>query len=252
MIGAIFYSNPFGGLLVGALLLAAGRPIIVKVARRREKKPWLRCRILTISLVLHLLAGPGQIYVIDHFYNGVADWNRYVNRGALLAPNFRHFDFNIRPGSIGGLVNNGSVSIATGIVFAIFGINQIGAFFVFAFLSWVGCILFFRAFSLTFGGVGSRRYAYVLFFLPSIIFWTADVSKEAIIADAPSAARGLLRSGQDPLPPQGWDLPGDPRLCDRHLHPAQRAARGDGRVPPVAMMVAPSTGRRKRAGEPGG
>jgi len=179
VIGALLHSNPFAALVVAFLLFAAGRPIIVKVAAA-EGKPWL-VRILTISLLLHLLAAPGQIFVIDHFYNGIADWNRYVNRGAELAPGFRHFDFHIVPGSIGGIVSNGSVSIAAGIVFALFGINQIGAFFVFAWLSWLGCILFFRAFSLTFGGVGSRRYAYLIFFLPSIIFWTADVSKEAIM-----------------------------------------------------------------------
>jgi hypothetical protein len=44
-------------------------------------------------------------------------------------------------------------------------------------------LLFYRAFTITFPGVwaGHRRYAYLIFFLPSTLFWTADVSKEAIM-----------------------------------------------------------------------
>ena len=246
-IGAILYSNPFAALVVGALLFAAGRPIIVKVAAL-EGKPWL-VRILTISLALHLLAGPGQIWVIDHFYHGVADWNRYVSRGAVLAPNFRHFDFHIVPGSIGGIVNNGSVSIAAGIVFAIFGINQIAAFFVFGWLSWLGTILFFRAFSLTFGGVGSRRYAYLIFFLPSIIFWTADTSKEAIMlislgVASYGAARVLAhRRGGISLVIVGCAI-------GILVRPNELLVAMAGFT--VAMMVSPTTGRRETCGNPAG
>ncbi len=242
-IGALFYSNPFAALVVGALLFAAGRPVIVKVAAA-ENKPWL-VRIMTISLGLHLLAAPAQIYVIDHFYNGVADWNRYVSRGAKLAPNFRHFDFHIVPGSIGGIVSNGSVSIAAAIVFALFGINQIGAFFVFGWLSWLGTILFFRAFSLTFDGVGSRRYAYLIFFFPSIIFWTADTSKEAIMlislgVASYGAARVLAHRGG------GITLVIVGCAIGILIRPNELLVAMAGFT--VAMMVAPRTGRRKREG----
>ena len=42
-------------------------------------------------------------------------------------------------------------------------------------------IFFYRAFTLTFAGADHRRYALMLFFLPSLIFWTADVSKESLM-----------------------------------------------------------------------
>jgi len=85
--------------------------------------------------------------------------------------------------NVRGIVNDGSVSIATGIVMAIVGTNQIATFLVFSWLSFLGTILFYRAFTLTFAGApaGHRRYALMLFFMPSVIFWTADVSKEAIM-----------------------------------------------------------------------
>jgi hypothetical protein len=182
-------SSPLAVLVVLAVLLLASRVIITRVAVA-EAKPWL-VSIMTISLVLHLLAAPAQIFVTQHFYHGIADWIRYEHQGANLAPGFRHLNFSLQPGNLRGIVNDGSVSIAAGIVFAIVGINQLASFLVFSWLAFLGTILFFRAFSLTFAGADQRRYAYLLFFFPSMIFWTADVSKEAIMM----VSLGLLAYG---------------------------------------------------------
>jgi hypothetical protein len=122
--------------------------------------------------------------VVDHFYHGIADWNRYVHQGALLAPNFRHFDFTTAGANVRQIVNDGSVSIAAGLAMAIVGVNELATFLVFSWLAFLGSILFFRAFTLTFPGADHRRYAYMLFFLPSLIFWTADISKESLMMPA--------------------------------------------------------------------
>jgi hypothetical protein len=174
-------SNPVIAVVIALVLFGLSRPIIQRVASA-EASPWL-VRILTISFILHLLAAPAQIFVVDHFYHGVADWLRYDNQGSILAPDFRHLNFTLAHANVRGIVNDGSVSIAAGIVMAIVGVNQLGAFLVFAWLSFLGTVLFYRAFTLTFprAWAGQRRYALMLFFLPSLIFWTADVSKEAIM-----------------------------------------------------------------------
>ena len=172
-------SNPIGVVIVAAVLYAASRPIILWVAEK-EKNPWL-VRILTISLIIHLLMAPAQIFVVDHVYAGVADWTRYDTQAAIIAPHFRAFNFTLAGSNIHGIVNDGSVSIFTGVVMAIVGANQLATFLVFAWLSFLGSILFYRAFTLTFGGAGHRRYAYLVFFLPSTLFWTSDASKEAIM-----------------------------------------------------------------------
>jgi hypothetical protein len=172
-------SNPLTVLVVLVVLVLASRVIITRVALA-EAKPWL-VSIMTISLILHLAAAPAQIFVTQHFYHGIADWIRYEHQGALLAPGFRHLNFSLQPGNLRGIVNDGSVSIAAGVVFAIVGINQLASFLVFSWLAFLGTVLFFRAFSMTFAGADQRRYAYLLFFFPSMIFWTADVSKEAIM-----------------------------------------------------------------------
>ncbi|MGA3148532.1 MAG: hypothetical protein ABSF33_13815 [Acidimicrobiales bacterium] len=172
-------TNPFIAVLVAGVLFGLGRLIIKRVAFA-ENNQWL-VRIMTIGLVLHLIAAPTQIFVVEHVYGGIADWTRYTHQGAILAPNFHRFDFTLAGANLRQIVNDGSVSIATGIVMAIVGVNLTATFLVFSWLSWVGCVLFYRAFTLTFAGADHRRYALMLFFLPSLIFWTADVSKESIM-----------------------------------------------------------------------
>ncbi len=184
-------SSPIGVILTLAVLIGVSRPIIKWVAAK-EKNPWL-IKILTISLILHLAASPAQIYVVDHFYHGIADWIRYDQQGSLLAPNFRSFNFTLAGSNVHAIVNDGSVSIFTGVVMAIVGVNHLASFLVFSWLSFVGTIFFYRAFTITFPGPATahRRYAYLVFFLPSTIFWTADVSKEAIM----TVSLGLVALG---------------------------------------------------------
>ena len=62
---------------------------------------------------------------------------------------------------------------------AVTGPNQLAAFLVSAWLAFVGTVFFYKAFTVTFPGVDRRFYAWLVFLFPSILFWTADVGKEA-------------------------------------------------------------------------
>jgi hypothetical protein len=172
-------SQPITAILVAIILFVLGR-IIIKRISEAERDPWL-AKALLICLLLHLICAPLQIWVVDHLYGGIADYNRYDGQGAVLANGFRHFDFSLAPANLGGIVSNGAVSIVAGVVFTIVGTNQAGAFLVFSWLAFIGLIYFYRAFTLTFSREGSRRYGYLVFFLPSLLFWTSDVSKEALM-----------------------------------------------------------------------
>ena len=172
-------SNPIVVVVLAIALFLLGRRIIRRIVATEGGDPWL-AKALMVCLVLHLVAAPLQIWTVNHLYGGVADFTRYIYRGAAMASSFRHFNFTLPPG-LGGIVDNGSISIVAGVLFALVGINQTAAFLIMSFLSFIGITCFYRAFTLTFGGVGNRRYGYLIFFLPSLIFWTADVSKEGIM-----------------------------------------------------------------------
>lgn len=172
-------SAPLGIVLVGAILIAVSIPIARHVARVDGDRRLVS--LLIIGLLLHFLGSAAQIFVDNHAYHGVADFSGYVHQGANLSKNFRAFDFTTKGADLRSALGDGSVSIAAGIVFAIVGVNEVAAFWVFGFFAWLGAIFFYRAFCITFPEAEHRRYALMLFLLPSLLFWASDVSKESVM-----------------------------------------------------------------------
>ena len=126
-----------------------------------------------------MLCAPLQIIVVEHVYRGVADWTRYTNQGALLSDNLRGGQFTLEGTGINHIVGDGGASIYGGIIMTIVGPNKLAAFLVAAFLSFVGSVLFYLAFKAVFPEANRGRYALLVFLFPSVLFWTADVSKES-------------------------------------------------------------------------
>ncbi len=172
-VGARIPSSPVVTVAVVVVLALVTQPIIRHMVRV-EGDQRLR-RILTWSFALHLLGAPLQIFVVNHFYHGVADYVQYTHASSVIGDNFRHFNFSIRGSHEGShLIGNGGLTIVGGIVMVFVGSNELGTFLVFAWMSFIGAPGFYWAFSITFPDADKRRYALMLFFLPSLLFWTAD------------------------------------------------------------------------------
>jgi len=174
------HSNPSIAFLIAVILTILTFPIARRAAAR-EKDPGLY-RILMAAVIAHLLFSSIQLYVVNHIYHGITDYNRYVNQGGILARRFDQFNFstaNIQPPVV--VLGAGSVSIAAGVVMAIVGVNKLALFYVFSWLAFLATLAFFRAFCITFPEGNHRRYAWAVFFLPSLLFWTAGISKETMM-----------------------------------------------------------------------
>ena len=91
-------SNPIVVVVLAIALLVLGRRIIRRIVAAEGGDPWL-AKALTVCLVLHLVAAPLQIWTVNHLYGGVADFTRYIYRGAAMASSFRHFNFSLPQGS---------------------------------------------------------------------------------------------------------------------------------------------------------
>ncbi len=164
--------------IVFGLLLWLGMSIARSVSAN-DAYPKLRT-IMVASVIFHLACAPAQIWVVDHLYAGVADWLRYDHQGALFADSLRHGHFTFKGTDIGQhFINDGSISFVGGLVMTVTGPNQLAAFLVESWLAFVGTVFFYKAFRVTFPGVDRRFYAWLIFLFPSILFWTADVGKEA-------------------------------------------------------------------------
>ena len=192
-------SQPIVVVVVTLILLV----VSLSIARRQgriERDP----RLVTLLMAALLL----------HFFGAAAPDLRRQPRlprrrrlqpvrapGGLVARNLRSFSFTTHGTGIKSPVGDGSVSIAAGVVFALVGTNELAAFFVFGWLSWLGTICFYRAFCLTFPEGGHRRYALMLFLLPSLLYWTSDASKEAVVMLALGVATlgsGRVSSSEGP------------------------------------------------------
>jgi hypothetical protein len=153
-----------GGVLVLALLV---------IFVRRQPDPIVR-RIIVAGFVAKLLGMTVYYRVIADVY-GFGDVTAYVRVGRELAPLIRS----------GNLPDNARqagtrfVEFLTGLVFAVFGSSEIIGYAVFGMLSFVGMVAFFRAFQLAFPAANHRRYAQLVFFLPTMVFWPSTIGKDA-------------------------------------------------------------------------
>jgi 4-amino-4-deoxy-L-arabinose transferase-like glycosyltransferase len=172
-------SSPIVVVIVALLLMGISLPIARRLSRG-DNDPRL-VSLAMIALLLHFLGSGIQIFVDDHVYHGVSDFQGYVHQGAALSGNFRSLHFTLAGAGVRDVVGSGSVSIVAGIVFAFTGVNELASFFVFGWFAWLGTTLFYRAFCHTFPEGDHRRYALMLFLFPSLLYWASDVSKEALV-----------------------------------------------------------------------
>ncbi len=166
--------NMLQALTVAPLLVLFTVPIALRIARMERDRTL--ASIVMAALIAKLLAALVRYYVAFTIYSGAADATRYHNDGRELAEYFRRWDFDIE---IGKVVGTGFLRILTGIVYAIFGSSRLGGFLVFAWLGFLGLVLFWRAFRIGIPGGDARRYMLLVLFLPSLLYWPSSIGKEA-------------------------------------------------------------------------
>jgi hypothetical protein len=165
----------WGGIVVAPILMILTVPALLRQGAR-ESDPSV-VRLLLVAMVVKLGASVARYYVAFTVYEGVADASRYHAAGAALADPFRRLDL----GSIHLVTGTEFVENAAGVVYALIGPTKMGGFLVFSWLGFWGLFLFYRAFKQALPSVPSRPYAYLLFFLPSLIFWPSSIGKESLM-----------------------------------------------------------------------
>jgi hypothetical protein len=186
---------PLHALMVAVVLFAVTVPIALWLAKR-EGQRWL-LRLVLGSLALHLLGSALQIVVVRAFYGNVADFHLYDGQGAALSEGWHHGISSI-PGL--DFPGTGTVSIVTGVVYTLVGVDQLGGFLVFSWFSLMGLVAFYRAFRIALPEAQSKRYAVLIFLLPSLWYWPSAAGKEALML----LALGLMTLGAAHLLRTQW------------------------------------------------
>jgi hypothetical protein len=173
-------------LWIAPVLTLISLPVLDHQARTDNDRRvfWL----LFAALLLKLAGGIARFYVAEGFYGGPADAGLYHKLGVDIAGHFRDGDF------VGGLelaqgfraesesllvIGTQFMPLLTGVIYMLIGPSILGGFVFFSWLGFWGLFFFYRAFRRAFPEGSSRTYAYLVFFLPSLIFWPSSIGKEA-------------------------------------------------------------------------
>lgn len=166
--------------LIGGVLFALTVPLALRAADR-ERQPWL-AKLILAGLFLHFAGAVLQVLVVRVAYDNSADFHRYDGQGAVLAQAWRGGSFTMAGLDLGDSIpGTGMVSVITGAIYTVTGVDQLGGFFVFSWLSLLGLMAFYRAFRTAVPTGQHQRYAAMIFLLPSLFYWPSVAGKEAIM-----------------------------------------------------------------------
>jgi hypothetical protein len=165
----------WGGLWVAPVLIVLSLPVAGRAARLDG--PAIG-RIVLLAAVTKVLAAPLLRYwVAFSLYGGASDAALYHRSGTELAPLFRDGIYQ----GLGRISGTRFVEILTGQVYTVTGPTRLGGFMVFSWLSFLGLYLFYRAFRTVYPDGDGRRYALLVFFFPTLLFWPSSIGKEAVM-----------------------------------------------------------------------
>ena len=132
-----------------------------------------------LAFIVRLIASLVRYWMLDELYNWQGDATNYWWLCQLVANDFSEFGFSILDKAY--LQGTEAFVYSIGILFYLFSASLPANFFLFTGISFIGSILFYRAYLLAYPDYDPTFFRIVIFFLPSILFWTSSLGKDALI-----------------------------------------------------------------------
>jgi len=166
--------------VVALVLVVASYPVFQWLGRADDDP--LLPRILIGALVAKLGFSVVRYWVVNTLYGGAGDSLRYDHDGWLFAQAVRHGSLLPSIPSI-DTVEAGTRNIIklTGYVYAVIGRSMHGGYFFYAWLAFLGCLIFARGARRAFPELDQRRYLLLVLFWPSLLFWPSSIGKDAVM-----------------------------------------------------------------------
>ena len=158
--------------LVG--LVAAHR--IARWAASAEDRNWLPATV-TFAYLAHLVGAWIRHYFVTVVYQS-GDSLAYHRVALDMVTAWRDFEVPVAPvGSAGTRF----VETVTSLFYIPSEPSMLVGFFIFSSLGFLGSVFLYLAFRLAVPTAHLRRYAVLIFFLPSMLFWPGSIGKEALM-----------------------------------------------------------------------
>jgi len=175
--------------VLAVTLLGAGLVGLCARGLRRSEK-----RLVALSFAMHVAFACAQVPIAYGFYGG-SDMFHYFSYGEILARMMEHDPRYVVPEVtalllqrphrlpmwiIGAGTATGSMSALAAFTFYVIGPSKYAAGIAFAMLSLCGKIAMYRVFRAHVDPSMHRLAAFATLFVPSFVFWSAGVIKEAV------------------------------------------------------------------------
>lgn len=178
----VSYDAMAGTMTLLALILIT-LPILSSVARKEGGRSVLR--LLQWALAAKVGGTLLRHFFITVIYGNNGDAGVYSGAGIQLSEMWRNGQFTLTPPSLAGRgAETARIAVVVGAVYMITGVSRFAASFVFSFICFGGQILMWRAFRRAVPEGDHRRYAALVLFLPSMLFWPSSIGKEALMVGA--------------------------------------------------------------------
>jgi hypothetical protein len=162
--------RPIGAaFVVIPILVALTTPIFL---RARSERSFDLAGLLAVALLLRFIAA-------YYRYDTAVDARTYNVWGTRLAESFRQLNFT--PDTGAPVPGTGAMRYIAGLVHALCNSDEMAAFLIFGWIAFLGCYFLYRAFVTAVPDADRYRYAVLLFFWPSIVFWPSSIGKESVM-----------------------------------------------------------------------
>jgi hypothetical protein len=174
--GVVYRSEYVLGALPVVLPIVLITALIAKKLADIDQDPWAFSLIMG-ALSVKLIGSLLRYWVAYTVYDGQVDATDYDKVGRFIAASFRTGDFSVDlPGRFSG---TNFLRMATGAVYTISPASRMSGFIIFAWFGFLGLILYWRAFKTAVPVGDHKRYALLIFLLPSLVYWPSAIGKEA-------------------------------------------------------------------------
>jgi len=162
--------------LVIAIILFSVINWVSKAIPNNHDREWLP-QIIMWGFAAKAFGALARYYMVADLYGG-GDSFAYHGRGTAFANIWRSLSVPTFQASGEGTA---FTEVVTGLIYSVYTPTMRGGFLMFAFIAFLGQLLFYAAFRPWLKDKALKRYAFVMMFFPSIVFWPASVGKDALM-----------------------------------------------------------------------
>jgi hypothetical protein len=165
----------WGAIVVTPILLIVGAWLLRSMFTGSQADLY---RVMVVGMLLKVAGGLARYWVSFDAYGGGTDAQRYHTFAADKASAVWSGEaslVSVFPSGTGTQFMEGFA----GLVYTLTGTSRLGAFMVFAWISFWGIALFVKAAVIAVPDLARHQYAVIMVLAPSVVFWPSSIGKEA-------------------------------------------------------------------------